>query len=75
MKNYIGVKIVKAEPMTKGAFEKRKGSLSPVLETDTTDGYMVKYPDGYISWCPKSEFEKAYRALDNEDMNLINSND
>lgn len=24
MKNYIGVKIVKAEPMTKGAFEKKE---------------------------------------------------
>lgn len=59
MKNYIGVKIVKAEP------EDRDGK----------PGYKVKYPDGYTSWCPKSEFEKAYRALDSKDMSLINSND
>ena len=48
MENYIGVKIVKAEPMEKN------GTL----------GYRIKYPDGYISWSPKETFEKAYRKLD-----------
>ncbi len=48
MKNYIGVKIIKAEPEKKG--EK--------------DGYKVLYPDGYESWSPKDVFEKAYRELD-----------
>lgn len=68
MKNYIGVKIVKAEPMTKGEFEKRKGSVSPLLEKDSTEGYMVKYPDGYVSWSPKDVFETAYRPLDCEEF-------
>ena len=71
MKNYIGVKIVKAEPMTKGEFEKMRGAVSSMLEDDTTPGYMVKYPDGYLSWSPKSVFEKAYRELDCQDF--INS--
>lgn len=27
------------------------------------EGYIVKYPDGYISWSPKEVFEEAYREL------------
>ena len=61
MQNYIGVKIVKAEPMT-------KGTAFPLLEKDDTAGYLVKYPDGYVSWSPKDVFEKAYRVLDCEDF-------
>lgn len=68
MQNYIGVKIVKAEPMMKGEFEKMKGAASPLLEKDDTVGYLVKYPDGYVSWSPKETFEKAYRVLDCEDF-------
>lgn len=52
MKNYIGVKIVKAEPMAK----------------DGKPGYKVVYPDGYESWSPKDAFEEAYRTLDCEDF-------
>ena len=52
MKNYIGVKIVKAEPQ----------------ENNGMPGYRVKYPDGYESWSPKSAFEKAYRELDCKDF-------
>lgn len=50
MKNYIGVKIVKAEPMTK----------------DGKAGYKVRYKDGYESWSPKEVFEEAYRELKDE---------
>lgn len=52
MKNYIGVKIVKAEP----------------YEKDGKPGYRVKYPDGYTSWSPKESFEKAFRELDCKDF-------
>lgn len=52
MENYIGVKIVKAEPQ----------------EKDGVLGYRVKYPDGYVSWSPKETFEKAYRKLDCKDF-------
>lgn len=48
VENYIGVKIVKAEPQEKNGIP----------------GYRVKYPDGYVSWNPKGTFEKAYRKLD-----------
>lgn len=52
MKNYIGAKIVKAEPQ----------------EKDGQPGYKVKYPDGYVSWSPKDVFERAYRELGCEDF-------
>lgn len=52
MKNYIGVKIVKAEPQ----------------EKDDKLGYRVRYPDGYESWSPKETFEKTYRELDFKDF-------
>lgn len=52
MRNYIGVKIVKAEP------QEKDGAL----------GYQVKYPDGYVSWSPKETFENAYRELDCKDF-------
>ena len=52
MKNYIGVKIVKAEPQVKNG----------------KPGYKVAYPDGYVSWSPKDVFEEAYRELGCEDF-------
>lgn len=46
MKQYIGTKIIHAEPMEKNGRE----------------GYKVVYaPDGYESWSPKGVFEEAYR--------------
>ena len=71
MENYIGVKIVKAEPMSKGEFNQRKGAASSLMEQSEEEGYIVKYPDGYVSWSPKETFEKAYRKLDCKDF--INS--
>ena len=46
MQQYIGTKIIQAEPAQK----------------DWKDGYKVVYPDGYESWSPKDTFEEAYRA-------------
>lgn len=71
MKNYIGVKIVKAEPgtmaqaqaMRSGCPPKTREKISKVSEGEEI-GYIVKYPDGYISWSPKDVFENAYRELD-----------
>ena len=46
MEQYIGTKIIYAEPMEKNG----------------RDGYKVVYaPDGYESWSPKDVFEAAYR--------------
>jgi len=64
MEKYIGVKIVHAEPITRGDYNKFKGWTIPKNENPNDDGYLVKYNDDYISWCPKAEFEKANRRTD-----------
>ena len=61
MQQYIGVKIIEAEPMTDHDFTKttsRFCSLGP----EPLEGYRVVYPDGYVSWSPKDAF-KAYRPI------------
>ncbi len=79
MKNYIGVKVVKAEPGTKAEAEAMKTGVSlkvareVVKQSETLDkepGYIVLYPDGYISWSPKAVFEEAYRELGCRDFIL-----
>lgn len=56
MKQYIGTKIIEAEPCKawKDTKEHKAGE----------DGYKVRYPDGYESWSPKDVFEEAYRPTD-----------
>lgn len=49
MKNYVGVRIVKAEP------EERNGK----------EGYRVKYPIGKNCWIPKEAFEMQYNEFEN----------
>lgn len=53
MKQYIGTKMVQAEPATRFRMENGK--------TVCDDGYTVRYSDGYESWSPKDVFEDAYR--------------
>ena len=50
---YVGVKIVEAWPE-----DKREGPTDMIRA-----GYAVKYPDGYVSWSPKQEFEAAYLPM------------
>ena len=55
MQQYIGTKIIQAEPMEKNG----------------RDGYKVVYaPDGYESWSPKDVFEAAYRETDGMNFGL-----
>lgn len=74
MKLYIGTKKVKAEPMTRGEYNKLRGWEVPADEDPTDGGYLVEYVDGgkanhpsyqgYISWSPKDVFERAYHPVD-----------
>lgn len=69
MKQYIGTKIIQAEP----AWRVSAGDFNNVIHPKTyaipedragqtwEDGYKVVYPDGYVSWSPKEVFEEAYR--------------
>ena len=71
MKNYIGVKEIKARPMNKLYYSNYRGWELPHGEDGNDEGYLVEYvnspnsnhPDhkGYISWSPKNVFEESYR--------------
>lgn len=66
---YIGVKIVDAEPMTvsiaENTLKRTVDTINAAISEDgEIHGYLVTYPDGYKSWCPKAQFEKANRPCD-----------
>ena len=70
MKQYIGTKIIEAEP----AYRCMDGHGHITITDDLPvafpnfpsgeDGYRVRYADGYVSWSPKEAFEEAYRPTD-----------
>lgn len=70
MKTYIGTKIIEAKPMTRGDYNIFRGWKIPEDENPEDRGYLVKYPDGYISWSPKEVFEEAYRECDSMPFGL-----
>ncbi len=59
--DYIGTKQITAWPEEK------------MLEGNNVSsaGYVVKYPDGYVSWSPKEIFEKAYLPMGEGNTNSI----
>ena len=61
MQQYLGVKIIKAEPMNLGDYNIKRGWTIPANEDPNKEGYLVQYEDNYISWSPKEMFENAYR--------------
>lgn len=65
MKDYIGVKVVEAEPTSRGEYNEYRGWQIPRDENPEDEGYHIRYPDGYESWCPKKQFNEAYRKCDN----------
>ena len=63
LKNFIGVKNIKAKPMNRGDYNKYRRWTIPADENPEDEGYLVVYPDGYESWSPKKQFEDAYIEL------------
>ena len=61
---YIRMHQVEAEPMTRGDYYKFHRWTIPANESPADEGYVVKYPDGYVSWCPKAQFEASGRPCD-----------
>ena len=57
MKKYIGCKLIEAEPMTRGVYNEYRGWQIPVGENPADQGYLIRYPDGYVSWSPKEVFD------------------
>lgn len=80
MKQYIGTKIVKLQPMTRQEYNDYRGWTLPADEAGADEGYLVEYTDGgkpndsrhegYISWSPKEQAEKAYRPADGMTLGL-----
>ena len=58
---YIGVKIVDALPMTRGEYNKYRGWQIPAGENPDDLGFLVRYGEGYESWCPQEVFETHNR--------------
>lgn len=71
MEKYIGVKLIKAEPMNRGDYNTYQNWTTPEDENPEDNGFLVEYLDGgqanhpshegYISWSPDGAFEQAYR--------------
>lgn len=75
MKQYIGAKIIQAEPAARVTGEDFVKHIQPVDQTigegeNYELGYKVVYPDGYVSWSPKEVFEEAYRETDGMSFGL-----
>lgn len=74
LKQYIGTKMVKAEPMAKSAAV-AKGWARPSEGNEDVPGYHVQYtnPDGstYDSWSPKAVFEESYQVAEDFKDRLI----
>lgn len=74
MKQYIGVKLINAKPMTRGEYNAFRGWTVPSDENPSDDGYLVGYLDGgkgntdlyqgYVSWSPVEVFNNAYGPTD-----------
>lgn len=66
MNQYIGTKIIEAEPAYRCMDGSGKVVITPHPEEafpnypSVEDGYRIRYPDGYVSWSPKDVFEAAY---------------
>lgn len=63
MKEYLGIKKIKAKPMTLGMYNTYRGRLTPVNEDPNAKGFLVEYSDGYQSWSPEKAFIDAYLEL------------
>ena len=74
MKQYIGVKLINAKPMTRAAYNDFRGWQLPRDENGDDEGFLVEYLDGgkantdlyagYVSWSPAEVFHNAYGPTD-----------
>lgn len=73
MQVYYGTKRIIATPMSRSEYNELRGWQLPADENGADEGYLVEYTDGgkpnlegyegYVSWSPKEQFEKAYQPL------------
>ena len=75
MKTYVGTKIIRAEEMDRETFFKKNKNENLGTNVPNEHGYLVQYPDGYVSWSPKAIFEEAYRLISVNEHSLISDVD
>ena len=63
MKRYIGTKIIKARPMTRGDYNDYRGWQIPADEDPLDEGYLMEYENGHVQWLPKEMFETDYKEF------------
>jgi hypothetical protein len=70
MKQYIGVKVITAKPMTKDIAESEAhlGRSVGGEHSGEAEGYLVEYEGGYQAWSPKDVFEEAYYPTQDDDF-------
>lgn len=70
MKQYIGTKLIEAEPAYRvdGKIYPASGPVPRSLNRQ--EGYKVRYADGYESWSPKDAFQGAYRPTESMNFGL-----
>ena len=66
MKDYIQIRKVKAEPMTRGEYKNYMGwtSENDLNSSDTEKGYLCTFEDGRQKWMPEEEFEESFLEWD-----------
>jgi hypothetical protein len=63
MQNYIGTKVIRARPMSRGDYNLYRGWTIPADENPEDPGYLMEWPDSdanHESWQPKHIFERTY---------------
>jgi hypothetical protein len=73
MAKFIGVKMIEATPMRASMALSAGYKIGNAHPDDI--GYEVTYPDGYKSWSPAKEFEKAYYKLEDPAGDVLKEND
>ena len=66
MESYVGIKQVEAKPMARGEYNSYRGWTLPADEDGSDAGYLVRYPDGYESWCPQEQFDTHNTRYDDD---------
>ncbi len=69
-KLYIGCKIIRAYPFSECNYLRIEKGVDTTNREDRP-GYIVKYPDGYLSWSPKAVFENAYREISESEKEMF----
>lgn len=62
-RTYVGTKALFAQPITLGGYNAYRGWTIPKNEDPNREGYLVQYPDGYVSWSPKEVFDASYQEM------------